>query len=97
MMLHTNQCKCSITVYKLEWLENMKGFINSPYYYLWKTHHRLHFCLQANKNNKIQSKRHLSSCLLKACGTNSFIKFINVKAHSENLFVRAVLLNYEYQ
>lgn len=82
-------------MYKLERIENMKDFLNSPSYYLGKTHHRLRFSLQANKKNKMQSKRHLLSCLLKAYGTNSFIKFINVKAHSENLFVRAVLLNYE--
>lgn len=83
-------------MYKLEWIENMKDFLNSLVYYLGKTHHRFYFSLQA-KNHKILSKRLLSSCLLKACETNYFIKFINVKANSENLFVKPVLLNYEYQ
>lgn len=43
-------------MYKLEWIENMKDFLNSPSYFLGKTHHRLHFSFQANKNNKIQSE-----------------------------------------
>lgn len=81
-------------MYKLEWMENIKDLLNSlAYYYVGKTHHGLYFSLQAKKSHKIQPKRHLSSCLLKACETNSFIKFINVKANSENLFVKAVLLN----
>lgn len=85
-------------MYKTALIENIKDFLNSlPYYYVGKTHRGLYFSLQVKKNHKIQSKRHLSSCLLKACETNSFIKFINVKTNSENLFVNAVLLNYEYQ
>lgn len=85
-------------MYKLEWMKNIKDFLNSlAYYYVGKTHHGLYSSLQVKKSHKIQSKRHLSSCLLKAREINSFIKFINVKVNSENLFVKAVLLNYEYQ
>lgn len=83
-------------MYKLEWTENREDFLHSlAHYYVGKTHHGLYLSLQAKKSQKIQSKRHLSSRLLKACETNSFIKFTNVKANSENLFVKSVLLNYE--
>lgn len=82
-------------MYKLEWIENMKDFLSSPYY-LGKTHHRLHFSLQANKNNKIQSETSFNMSF-KSHGMNSLIRFINAKLHSENLLLRAVLLNYEYQ
>jgi len=85
-------------MYKSEQMKKINYFLNSlAYYYGGNTHHTLYFSLQAKKSHKTQSNRHGSSCLLKAWETNSFIKFINVKANSENIFVKAVLLNYEYQ